>query len=73
MKKIVFIDKTSGKKITVRPLFDPHKIFSPLFQKVRKEPGFAPQVQKALNEAVQQYIYGPAEKLFKLEQDEKNT
>jgi hypothetical protein len=66
MKKIVFIDKKTGKKVELSPLFNPHDIFAPLFQKVRKDPSFAPQVQEALNDAVQRYTYGPADRLFQI-------
>ena len=64
MKKIVFIDKKTGKKVELSPRFNPHDTFAPLFQKVRKDPSFAPQVQKALNDAVHEYLSAPAEKLF---------
>jgi len=63
-KKVVFIDKKTGKSVTLLPLVDPHAVFSPLFQKVRKDHGIAPQVQKLLNETVQNYINSPPEKLF---------
>jgi len=64
MKKIVFIDKQTGKNVELRPRFNPHEIFAPLFQKARKDPSFAPQVQKALNDAVHKYLSAPVEKLF---------
>jgi hypothetical protein len=64
MKKIVFIDKKTGKNLELRPRFNPHDIFAPLFQKARKDPSFAPQVQKALNDAVHEYLSAQAEKLF---------
>ena len=64
MQKIVFMDKKTGERAVLKPLFNPHKIFSPLFQRLRKDHSFSPQVQKTLNDAVHQYIYGPAEKLF---------
>jgi formylmethanofuran dehydrogenase subunit E len=63
-KRIVFIDKKTGGKVELRPRFNPHDIFTPLFQKVRKDPGLAPQVQKTLNEAVHEYLSVQAEKLF---------
>jgi hypothetical protein len=65
-KKIIFIDKKTAKRVEFIPRFNPHDIFAPLFQKVRKDPSFAPQVQKALNDAVQTYIYGPADSLFQI-------
>jgi hypothetical protein len=64
MKKIIFIDKKTGKNVELRPRFNPHDIFAPLFQKVRKDPSFAPQVQKTLNEAVHEYLSAQAETLF---------
>jgi hypothetical protein len=66
MKKIIFIDKKTGKKVELSPRFNPHDIFAPLFQKVRKDPSFAPQVQKTLSDAVQAYIYDPADRLFQV-------
>jgi hypothetical protein len=65
-KKIVFIDKKTGKKAELSPRFNPHDIFAPLFQKVRKDPTFAPQVQETLSDAVQAYIYDPADRLFQV-------
>jgi formylmethanofuran dehydrogenase subunit E len=64
MKKIVFMDKKTGRKVELIARFNPHDIFAPLFQKVRKDPSFAPQVQKTLNDAVHEYMSVPAEKLF---------
>jgi hypothetical protein len=69
-KKIVFIDKKTGEKVELRPRFNPHDIFAPLFQKVRKDPSFAPQVQKILNDAVHEYLSAQAEKLFLFAQKE---
>jgi hypothetical protein len=66
MKKIIFTDKKTAKRVELIPCFNPHDIFAPLFQKVRKDPSFAPQVQKALNDAVQTYIYGPVDPLFQI-------
>jgi formylmethanofuran dehydrogenase subunit E len=66
-KKIIFMDKPSGKAVTVRPLFNPHDTFAPLFQKARKDPGFALTVQKTLNEKIQEYLTAPVEKLFILQ------
>lgn len=70
MKKIVFIDKKTAKNVELSPRFNPHDIFAPLFQKVRKDPSFAPQVQKALNEVIQEYLSAPADKLFLLAKKE---
>jgi hypothetical protein len=50
--------------VELRPRFNPHDIFAPLFQRVRKDPSFAPQVQKELNDAVHEYLSAQAEKLF---------
>lgn len=66
-KKMVFTDKKTGKQVTLRPLLNPHDTFVPLFQKVTKEHDFAPKVQQALREAVQEYINAPVERLFQVE------
>jgi len=66
-KKFVFIDKISGKSVTLKPLFNPHQTFAPLFQKVRKDAAFAPEVRKVLNEKIEEYLKAPAEKLFAIE------
>jgi len=69
-KKYVFMDKKTKSLVTLRLLFNPHDIFSPIFKKIRKdpkEPTFAPQARKKLNDAVQAYIYGPVENLFMIE------
>lgn len=67
-KKIVFIDKLGGRSVTLRPLFNPHDTFSPLFQKTLKDPGIAPQVHKVLNEKIEEYLTAPTEKLFIIEE-----
>lgn len=69
MQKIAFIDKKTGGRAILKPLFNPHKIFSLLFQRVRKDHNFSPQVQETLNDAVHEYIYGPAKKLFEVVQE----
>ncbi len=66
-KKIVFIDKKGRGEVTLRPLFNPHDTFRPLFQRVIKEEEFAPKVRQALREAVQEYVNSPVEKLFQIE------
>ena len=66
-KKIVFIHKKSGKQVTLKPLFDPHDTFVPLFRGVIKDHGTAPKVQQVLRDAVQEYIHAPVEKLFQIE------
>jgi len=64
--QMVFIDKISGNQVTLKPNINPHDTFSPLYKRVRKEPSFAPHVQKVMNEKIQEYIYGPSEKLFQI-------
>lgn len=61
---ILLQDKETGEKAVLKARFNPHYIFSPLFQRVRKDPGFSPEVRKALNDAVEEYIHGPVENLF---------
>jgi hypothetical protein len=66
-KRIVFIDKPSGKSVVIKPHFNPHDTFAPLFQKTRKDPSFAPQVHEALNNKIKEYLTAPVEKLFSIE------
>ncbi len=66
-KKIVFTDIPSGKSVTLRPLFNPHNTMSPLLKKAFKDPSFAPEVTKVMNEKIQEYLTAPIEKLFILE------
>lgn len=66
-QKIIFTDNKTGDKVTVKPLFDPHDTFKPLFRRVINEPEIAPKVQQALREAVREYTYAPVEKLFTIE------
>ncbi len=66
-KKIVFTDKPSGRSVTLRPLFNPHDTFGPLFSKTKKDPGFAPDVSKVMNEKIEEYLNAPIEKLFIIE------
>lgn len=66
-KKIVFIDKPSGQTVTLRPLFNPHHTFEPLFKKTKKDPGFAPEVSRVMNEKIEEYLTAPREKLFIIE------
>jgi hypothetical protein len=63
-RTILWEDKKTGEKAVLKARFNPHHIFSPLFQRVRKDPASSPEVRKALDQAVQEYIYGPADKLF---------
>ncbi len=64
--QMVFIDKLSGDQVILKPNFNPHDTFSPLYKRVRKEPGFAPQVQRVMQEKIQEYLYAPQEKLFQI-------
>ncbi|MDD5203796.1 MAG: FmdE family protein [Desulfobacterales bacterium] len=66
-KKIVFIDKKGKGQVTLRPLFNPHDTFKPLFRRVIKEEDFAPKVRQALQKSVQEYVNGPVENLFQIE------
>jgi hypothetical protein len=66
-KKIIFIDKPSGKTVTLKPLFNPHDTFEPLFKKTKQDPGFAPEVSKVMNEKIDEYLNAPIEKLFIVE------
>jgi len=61
---ILLQDKKTGEKAVLKARFNPHEIFSPLFQRVRKEAGFSSEVRKVLNDAVERYIHGPVENLF---------
>jgi len=67
-KEMVFVDKKSGNGVTLRPLFNPHDIFKPLFQNVSRDHTLAPRVRRVLNEAVQQYVTAPVKDLFRVEQ-----
>jgi hypothetical protein len=66
-KKIVFTDIPGGKSVTLRPLFNPHDTFEPLFKRAKKEPGFAPEVSKVMNEKIDEYLNAPVEKIFIVE------
>ena len=66
-KKIVFTDIPSGKSITLRPLFNPHNTMAPLLKRAFKDPSFAPEVTKVMNEKIQEYLTAPREKLFIVE------
>ncbi len=65
-KKIVFIDKPSGKSVVIQPHFNPHDTFAPLFQKTLKDRSFAPKVHEALNSKIEEYLSAPVEKLFSI-------
>lgn len=64
--QMVFIDKVSGNQVVLKPSFNPHDTFSPLYKRMRKEPGFAPQVQRVMQEKIAEYLYAPQEKLFQI-------
>ncbi|MBN1833488.1 MAG: hypothetical protein JW896_15410 [Deltaproteobacteria bacterium] len=66
-KKIVFMDKPNSRTVTLRPLFNPHDTFEPLFKKTKKDPGFASEVSKIMNEKIEEYLTAPREKLFVVE------
>ncbi len=66
-KKIIFTDIPSSRSVTLRPLFNPHDTFEPLFKRTKKEPGFAPEVSKVMNEKIDEYLNAPIEKLFIVE------
>ncbi len=66
-KKTIFTDKPSGRTVTLKMHLNPHDIFEPLFKKAMKDPETAPQVHKALNEKINEYLMVPAETLFTLE------
>ncbi|MEJ2111339.1 MAG: FmdE family protein, partial [Acidobacteriota bacterium] len=66
-EKTVFTDKTRGDTVTLKMHFNPHHIFEPLFKKAMKDPGFALQVHKALNEKIYEYLTAPADTLFTIE------
>jgi hypothetical protein len=43
---------------------NPHDTFEPLFKKTMKDPKYAPEVHRALNEKIAEYFSLPAERLF---------
>jgi hypothetical protein len=63
-QKMVFTDKMSGRSVTLRPLFDPHDTFKPLFRGVAQDRSMMPEVQSTLQQAVDAYIHDPVETLF---------
>jgi hypothetical protein len=68
MEQVIFINKKTGKSVTLAPQVDPHSIFVPLFRKVRQDSSIAPQVRKLLNDTVQDYLSSRPDKLFKVYQ-----
>ncbi|MDY0341830.1 MAG: FmdE family protein [Coriobacteriia bacterium] len=63
-QKMVFTDKPTGRAVTLRPHFDPHDIFKPLFRGVAEDHSMIPEVRSTLQQAVDSYINDPAETLF---------
>jgi formylmethanofuran dehydrogenase subunit E len=66
-RKMVFTEKRTARQVTLRPLFDPHDTFKPLFRRVVQERELAPKVQQILRDEIQKYIFGPKEALFQIE------
>jgi hypothetical protein len=64
---MVFTEKRTARQVTLRPLFDPHDTFKPLFRRVVQERELAPKVQQILRDEIQKYIFGPKEALFQIE------
>lgn len=68
-QKMVFTDKTSGRSVTLRPHFDPHDTFKPLFRGVGQDEGMAEEVRGTLQQAVDAYMHDSVETLFAIESD----
>lgn len=66
-QKMVFTDKATGRSVTLRPLFDPHDTFKPLFRGVAQDESMAEEVRSTLQMAVDAYIGDPVETLFTVE------
>lgn len=66
-QKMVFTDKVSGRSVTLRPHFDPHDTFKPLFRGVAQDHSMAPAVQSTLQQAVDAYVNDPVETLFAID------
>jgi formylmethanofuran dehydrogenase subunit E len=66
-EKTVFTDKTSGRTIILEMHLNPHETFEPLFKEAMKNPEFASQVHRALNEKINEYLTAPIEKLFTID------
>jgi formylmethanofuran dehydrogenase subunit E len=66
-EKTIFTDKPSGRTITLKMHLNPHDTFEPLFKRAMKDPEFAPQVHKALNEKINEYLTAPVETLFTID------
>jgi len=64
---IVFIQKQTGRQVILKPLFDPHDTFKPLFQSLKDEPELALEINPTLQSVVLQYINAPLETLFGIE------
>lgn len=63
-RRAVFTDKPSGKTVAFALALNPHDTFEPLFKKAIANPEFAPEVRRALNEKIEEYLTAPAERLF---------
>lgn len=63
-KKTLFIDKSTGRTVSLNMHFNPHHTFEPLFKKAMQDPKCAPEVHKALNEKIAEYLTAPIDKLF---------
>ena len=69
-EKAIFTDKSSGSSVTLSMKFNPHHTFEPLFKKAMKDSGFAPQVHKALNDKINEYLTAPVDSLFSIQKTE---
>jgi len=69
-KKTVFTDKPRGRTVILKMHLNPHDTIEPLFKRAMKDPEFAPQVHKALNEKINEYLMAPAENLFAIDTTE---
>jgi len=65
-KKTVFTDKATGRSAVLHMHFNPHDTFEPLFKNAMQDAAFAPEVHKALNEKIEEYLTAPAGKLFEI-------
>jgi hypothetical protein len=60
-KCIMFVDKRTGKKVTINFLINPLKTIKPIKRKALLNKKLLPKFQKMLNKAIHQYIFGPAD------------
>lgn len=68
-QKMVFTDKETGRSVTLRPHFDPHDIFKPLFRGVAQDESMIDEVRTTLQHAVAAYMSSPVDELFAVESD----